>query len=288
MMAAPAFDSRTVGVEGAEVAYRRWGGAGADGCILVHGIAAHSGWWDDVAAVVSADRAVAAVDLTGHGDSDHRHAYSRDRWARELAAVADAEGWTAPVLVGHSLGGMVALHAAAMFPGRFAGVCAIESNILPEAPPPTEDTAVRLRRPHRVHPSRAEALRRWHTLPPEEVDPVVAARVAEQSLRAVEGGWSWKFDPEVFRAAVMLEDEVVPLEVPTVLYRGALGPIPRERLVAVGRRLGPATRVLTLPGVGHNVMLADAPLVTTMVGTLLAAWSARVPAGTPVTEGALG
>ena len=68
---AQAPEHRDVVVAGARVAYRAWGPAGAPGVVLVHGGAAHSGWWDHVAPLLTGHRVV-ALDLTGHGDSDRR------------------------------------------------------------------------------------------------------------------------------------------------------------------------------------------------------------------------
>ena len=58
--------------------------------MLVHGGAAHSGWWDHVAPLLTWHRVV-ALDLTGHGDSDRREVYDMRLWAREVVAVAAAE-----------------------------------------------------------------------------------------------------------------------------------------------------------------------------------------------------
>src|SRR3954466_14648293 len=100
-------DHRDVVVAGARVAYRVWGAARAPGVVLVHGGAAHAGWWDHVAPLLSGHR-VAALDLTGHGDSDRRAEYDPFLWAREVVEVAAAEDLYRPVVVGHSMGGWVA------------------------------------------------------------------------------------------------------------------------------------------------------------------------------------
>jgi alpha-beta hydrolase superfamily lysophospholipase len=45
-----------VDVEGTRIHYRAWGDSGAPGLVLVHGGAAHSGWWDHVAPLLSSHR----------------------------------------------------------------------------------------------------------------------------------------------------------------------------------------------------------------------------------------
>lgn len=103
-LAAPV-DTGKVEVDGATIAYRAWGESGRPGIVLVHGGMAHSRWWDHIGPQLAAGRRVVALDLSGHGDSDHREHYGLDTWVGEVLAVAAAGGIAgAPVLVGHSMG----------------------------------------------------------------------------------------------------------------------------------------------------------------------------------------
>ena len=99
-------------VEGVPIAYRAWGEPGDPVAVLVHGGAAHSGWWDHVAPHLAVGHRVIAPDLSGHGDSGHRDAYTLEQWAREVLTVAQSESAEQPVVFGHSMGGFVALTAA--------------------------------------------------------------------------------------------------------------------------------------------------------------------------------
>ena len=98
-------DSGDIEVDGVRIVYRAWGKSGDPVAILVHGGAAHAGWWDHVAPHLAAGHRVIAIDLSGHGDSGHRQAYSLETWADEVMAVAAAESDQPPVLLGHSMGG---------------------------------------------------------------------------------------------------------------------------------------------------------------------------------------
>ena len=69
-------------VAGASIVYRAWGQPGQGGMVLVHGGAAHARWWDHIAPLLLAGgHRVAALDLSGHGDSGRRDSYSLDAWA---------------------------------------------------------------------------------------------------------------------------------------------------------------------------------------------------------------
>ncbi|PKW26399.1 alpha/beta hydrolase family protein [Phycicoccus duodecadis] len=74
--------------------------------------------WDHVAHDLAAHRTTHAVDLRGHGDSDRPGRYSTALMAADVAALLDVLDEPAVDLVGHSLGGLVALRVAAERPGR--------------------------------------------------------------------------------------------------------------------------------------------------------------------------
>ena len=75
-------------MDGAAIHYLAWGEPGRRGMVFVHGGGAHAHWWTHVAARFADDFRVLAIDLSGHGDSDHRPGYSLDQWTDEVVAVA--------------------------------------------------------------------------------------------------------------------------------------------------------------------------------------------------------
>ena len=104
-------------VHGYRRAYRT-AGAGPP-VVLVHGIGDSSATWEPVMAALARRHLVIAPDLLGHGSSDKPRAdYSVAAYAngiRDLLGVLDVERAT---LVGHSLGGGVAMQFAYQFPER--------------------------------------------------------------------------------------------------------------------------------------------------------------------------
>ena len=189
---------RTVEVEGAEIRYAV-SGAGDRDLVLVHGRGAHHLWWHRVLPLLEPSWRITRVDLSGHGDSGHRAAYSTRLWSAELLAVCDAVGARRPVLVGHSMGGNICLLTAARHPERFAGLVMLDSGVRPpgryrsfhEEP---QDGARPPRAP-RYAATREELLTRFRLMPPEpHPAPEVMAVLGEYSARETEHGWIWKHD----------------------------------------------------------------------------------------------
>ena len=92
-------------------------GAGPPELVLVHGGAQNAHTWDTVA--LALNRPLVAVDLPGHGRSDHRpgHRYGPVSMAADVAAAAAALAPGAEAVVGMSLGGLTAIALAAEHPG---------------------------------------------------------------------------------------------------------------------------------------------------------------------------
>jgi pimeloyl-ACP methyl ester carboxylesterase len=106
----------TLTLDGRAVAYDEAGGGPAPPLLCVHGF---TGGREDFAPVLdglAADRRVVAVDLPGHGGSegaDDPAAYGLGTVAGWVLRLADALDLGEVHLLGHSLGGLVAQHAAA-------------------------------------------------------------------------------------------------------------------------------------------------------------------------------
>ncbi len=91
--------------------------------VFLHGIGGRaSGWAPVQQACAAAGHPSLAWDMPGYGESPSIEPYEFDGLADALAALMDTHGLQKAVLVGHSLGGMVALQMWARYPGRVAGL----------------------------------------------------------------------------------------------------------------------------------------------------------------------
>ncbi|OXM51354.1 alpha/beta hydrolase [Amycolatopsis alba DSM 44262] len=198
--------------------------------VLLHALGSKSGTWDDFA--VRLDRRVLAVDLPGHGDSAHLEKYSLDAMADE---VADLLGDRAD-LVGHSMGGRVAVLLAQRLPGRVRRLV-VEDN------PPPPDSAKEPLVPT-VEPSGPLPFD-WRL-----IDPIMT------ELRTPDPAW-W--------------ERLAAITAPTLLISG--GPsshVAHESLERM-RGLIPDCRLVTIDGAGHRVHSARPAEFAAVAGEFLGA-----------------
>jgi pimeloyl-ACP methyl ester carboxylesterase len=96
--------------------------------VLVHGMLNSSSHWQSVALELAADHTVIAPDLIGHGDSAApRGDYSLGAHAASIRDLLTALGIERATLVGHSLGGGVAMQFFYQFPARVQRLALVSS-----------------------------------------------------------------------------------------------------------------------------------------------------------------
>lgn len=109
----------------ADLHVHRYGPAGPPRILALHGLTGHGQRWRHLA-----DRlpgiAVAAPDLIGHGRSSWAAPWTIDANVSAMAALLDAEDATQVLVVGHSFGGGLAMHLAAMCPGRVTALLLLD------------------------------------------------------------------------------------------------------------------------------------------------------------------
>lgn len=278
------FTDEHVEIDGRRVHYLAWGEPGRRGLVFVHGGGANAHWWTHLAARFAEEFRVVAVDLSGHGDSDHRDAYRFEDWTDEVVAVAEAAGIVGrPVIVGHSMGGFVTIATAALHPGRFTGVIICDSPVTEPDPEIGEYHVRDSFGRERTYATADEAVARFRTVPPQaHYLPYVMDHVARRSLRPVEGGWQWKFDRSIFAQFTGGVRGVALPHLARVTCRFALlrsehGIVTREIGDAMYERLGRVAPVVELPEAGHHAMLDQPLILLAAIRTLLADWDHSEP-----------
>lgn len=195
-------EDRALVVEGARIHYLAWGDDSAKpGIVLVHGNGAHAHWWSFIAPFLLDHNRVAAIDLSGMGDSEARDAYSPEVFAAEVAGVMEHAGFgDDTVVVGHSFGGFVTLKTGLLYRERLTGVVLVDSAVRPPDYQWERDPRRSPIRPKRIYPDFESALERFRLMPPQDCsNQYILDYIGRHSLHQTEAGWTWKFDDRLFQ-----------------------------------------------------------------------------------------
>lgn len=185
--------------------YVVWGDEAKPPVLLIHGGRDHARNWDHVAERLVADYCLYAVDLRGHGDSAWAvgSQYSMIDHVADIAAFFDHIQRDPMLVVGHSLGGGVALQFTGVMPDRVQRVCAIEG-LGPgiRSPRPAH---LRMRewlasmrdleqRTPRRYPTLSDAVARMHAANPHLTPEMARHLTIHGSNARDDGSLVWKFD----------------------------------------------------------------------------------------------
>ena len=275
----------TVEVDGCPIHYLAWGERGRRGLVFVHGGGAHAHWWTHVAGRYAKRFRVAALDLSGHGDSGRRERYSLEQWTDEVMSVAQDSGMAEkPVAIGHSMGGFVTIATSARHPDALAGAVVCDSPVT--APDPEVD-AHRMGQAFgkpRSYATREEAIERFRTVPPQDhyLDYVMADVAWNSLVPDDSGGWRWKFDHHAFSAFEANPRVAARPYLPKISCRLALlaserGLVNREVGQYMYDLMGRVNPVIEIPLAGHHLMLDQPLLLISALNTLLADWDHSEP-----------
>jgi len=270
--------SVVIEVDGAPIHYLSWGSPAKPGLLLVHGNAAHAYWWSFIAPYLSRDYHVVAPDLSGMGDSAWRPAgYSMEGFAAEVLAVAEHSGLMSsaepPVIVGHSFGGFVTILAGALYGERLGGSIILDA---PVNPPDRPHSSPFTARAHHHYPTIARALARYRLLPPQVCENLyLLDYVARLSLREVDGGYRWKFDPQIWRNFSIgdMDAQLRDTKCRIAFFRGEHSILmPPEIGNFMSSLLGRTAPVVEIPEAQHHVMLDQPLALVAALRALLADW----------------
>lgn len=236
-----------------------WDGDGPP-VLLVHGMGAHTHWWDEVAPALASETRPVALDLRGHGNSDWRDdgAYAMESFVADIEEARHALGWERFALVGHSLGARVALEYAAAHPDRLASLCVIDFLVEGWEGGRGFERAKAHAQPH--YPDRDSVVARFRLQPPgTSLDAEALRRLGERSIKKTDQGWTWKFDWRCFGIGVgPVWPTLERVRARSLVVRGGetklMDQAAAERVAAAL----PQGRVVSVPGAHHHVPL-DAP-----------------------------
>jgi 3-oxoadipate enol-lactonase len=122
-------DMEKIHVNGIQLAYKRRGKGTP--LVLVHGFPLDHHLWDEVVPLLEEQFDLILPDLRGFGESTTVNSpYTMDDYASDLAGLLDHLGLQQSAIVGHSMGGYIALAFARLYPERVSGLGLISSQVV--------------------------------------------------------------------------------------------------------------------------------------------------------------
>jgi pimeloyl-ACP methyl ester carboxylesterase len=163
-------------VEGLPLVYDSRG-AGDTALVFLHGWCGSRHWWKSQMDAFSSDYRVVAYDQAGHGDSGKdRKEWTGAALAADVEAVVKGLGLKRVILVGHSMGGPIALGAAKRLPGAVIAVIGVDTLQDAEVQPSEEQTKAFLSAMENDFKGAMEM--GLHGMLPEKTDPKIYDSIA--------------------------------------------------------------------------------------------------------------
>jgi pimeloyl-ACP methyl ester carboxylesterase len=240
--------------------YLDYGGTGPLAVLLLHGGGAHAHWFDFIGPSLTQHGRIIAVDLRGHGDSTpvDPPVYTYDTYLQDLRALLQAEQISTPVLLGHSMGGILAVKYAGTWPQEMQALIVCDSR-----PVYSPEAADFLRRTGqyrgREYTSEEDYVARFRIRPeglraPQKVHRYIARHAGRQSSN---GQWVHKIDRQVYaqREAINTLPFWQQITCPTLFLHAEQGSRLTPKRIQQVQEACPQVGFAEVADAGHHLML---------------------------------
>ncbi|MEQ1745451.1 MAG: alpha/beta fold hydrolase [Saprospiraceae bacterium] len=226
--------------------------------VILHGLFGFSDNWQTVAKALADHHLVHTPDLRNHGRSPHRPTHTYPEMADDLQFFLEKHWIFQTAIVGHSMGGKVAMQLALNRPDMVDRLVVVDI-----APGPAADN-----HGHIFQALLGLDLAQISTR--EEAETLLAPRVPDFGTRQFllknitrhhDGGFSWKMNLPVLWAEypnILAGVQGEPFSKPTLFVRGSRSDYIRDSDFPLIRSLFPQAQIVTVEGAGHWVH-ADKP-----------------------------
>ncbi len=227
--------------------------------ILMHGLLGSSRNWTTIGKALQKDYDVHALDLRNHGSSPHAESMRWSELVADLEQYRKANDLDQFILLGHSLGGKVAMRYACEYPGQVSKLVIVD--IAAKAYSPHHDGEFRAmkRIPVSELTNRKEA---EELLTPLIEDWALRQFVMTNLVRSDEGGFKWQINLEGLHASLSTIRQHSLLdssrfEGPSLLIIGGKSDFIGESDFERMKDWFPLIDSVVIPDAGHNVHVED-------------------------------
>ncbi len=222
--------------------------------VILHGLLGSSDNWFTLGRRFAHSHQVILVDLRNHGRSPHGPIFNYRAMAGDILQLLHEEQFIRARIMGHSLGGKVAMTLALDTPDVVEKLVVVD--MAPRAYPNTHQPLIsamaQLDFEHIHTRQEADA-----ALAPSVPDPTLRAFLLKNLKRLYNGRYTWKVNLEAIQENL---DEIYrpvsgsrPFTGPALFVRGEKSNYIQEQDLALIRQFFPAARVVTVPDAGHWV-----------------------------------
>jgi pimeloyl-ACP methyl ester carboxylesterase len=259
--------------------HRRRSRPAATTILLCHGGSAHCHWWDEVAPQLTPYGRVLALDFRGHGRSQWASHYGLAAYLDDLASFVRDHVRRRVVLVGHSMGGELAMRVGAGCPQLLDGL------IIVDASPAGLPLKTRLiwrwkrrkqseRRPE--FPTRDALIARFRLSPPgHNLTPAALAALALKGAEQVpNGNWAFRLDPNTRKLTPgwrLPRCRIQDIRLPVLIIRGEHSRLISERQARRMQRRIPGSELKTIASAYHHVSLDNPDATAAAIAEFVAA-----------------
>ena len=251
----------------------RWFGesdSGVTPLVVLHGLLGSLDNWQTFARGQAGKRPVLALDLRNHGDSPHVEGMSYQQMVSDVLAVLDALGIPTCDLMGHSMGGKVAMSLALQHPERIQRLLVVD--IAPKAYPPRHQALLQamVSMPLASLSSRKQA-DEW--LSTTVKHPFERGFLLKNLGRKSDGSFYWQCNlPEIARHYLKISGfpaSTASCPAPALLIRGGQSDYVADEDLALIRQAFPAAKLISIEAAGHLPHVQTPAEFTALVDTFL-------------------
>lgn len=228
--------------------------------IIMHGLFGSGDNWRTIARLMETDVRSIVVDMRNHGRSPHDPVMNFQVMSEDLVEFMDDLQLHTAAIMGHSMGGKVAMDFALAHPDRVESLMVVD--IAPKIYPPHHERVIEAIESINtsVLGDRSEAEEVFHQI--LGPDQSTVQFLMKNLTRHHKGGFEWKANMPViiasYRHMMQDVDSSMPFFGPTLFVRGARSRYILDEDMSRIRELFPSASLVTIPEAGHWVH-ADAP-----------------------------
>ncbi len=236
--------------------------------VLIHGGAQNAHTWDSVAIALGCP--LVAIDMPGHGHSDHRHdhAYWPDENARAIEVALRSLCPAPRLVVGMSLGGLTSIALSAIAPDLVRSLLLVD--VTPGVDSEKAKTIHQFIDGPQYFDSFEQILERTVMFNPTRSERSLRRGIMHNAAPDADGRWRWRYDLPRRGTGAGADGSVLPglanlwqaigaSTMPLTLARGAKSPVVSEEDVSELLRLRPNAGVHIFDDAGHSIQ-GDSPV----------------------------